>query len=637
MSSPSLVVRRLLVRGELGCDLTFNYGLNVIKSIPDAADPKSTNKSGKTSLVELIQHGFGRRQHSKAKWYFAPIATQLDTLWMEIEVNGRILTIQRSLRELSSNLRVHDGPYGPGMDSDPGEPVTVEGTSDFMLNLLGIPKVAVRQHDGTTFNLTFPTLMRAFILHQEDSFGQILDKMIPEQRRSDIIGFLTRIIPIERFTIEERLASLQREILDLESRIKSVESFLLDHGISSPTEIQRQFDGAGLGLQRAEEERRRLQEQIRKGAVTPTTDGRVDELQRELMRLKHGIAMLGQRSAALQEEESRLQDLFNSLLGDEARAKRLQASHTVLSTIEFDICPRCTQDITEEMKDRETYGRCSLCNRILFKTSDSLPRSSARAEDIRDQVSETETVLREIKSDQLQLRADLIQLQNRHRQISEQLDAESRSYVSPAVDSLMSKAKSVADLEATRAALLPVLMQARSLQEMRERLLSLRSKQSELEETLRIAAKPDRNRIDALGEIYKAILEKVRFPGVREVTINPQSLMPLINGNLYIHVGTALKGLATVCYHLALFEFARRFDTFMPTFLVVDSPAVGDLNDENHDRLLEYIAGLEDATPLELDWQVVLTTRRSTEQLDSCVVGTLSSPSKMLLRAPDRS
>jgi uncharacterized protein YydD (DUF2326 family) len=58
MSSPNLVLRRSIIKGEIGCDLTFNYGLNVVKSVADAADPKSTNKCGKTSLIELILHGF---------------------------------------------------------------------------------------------------------------------------------------------------------------------------------------------------------------------------------------------------------------------------------------------------------------------------------------------------------------------------------------------------------------------------------------------------------------------------------------------------------------------------------------------------------------------------------------------------
>jgi hypothetical protein len=52
---------------------------------------------------------------------------------------------------------------------------------------LGIPSVSVKTAQGDLVPLSFPTLMRAFVLHQEDSFGAILDKMLPEQRRADVI------------------------------------------------------------------------------------------------------------------------------------------------------------------------------------------------------------------------------------------------------------------------------------------------------------------------------------------------------------------------------------------------------------------------------------------------------------------
>jgi len=290
--------------------------------------------------------------------------------------------------------------------------------------------------------------------------------------------------------------------------------------------------------------------------------------------------------------------------------------------------------ITEEMKDREKYGRCSLCNRILVQTSDSLPRSSSRADDIGEQIDETESVLRDVRRDKREAEVEIAEARLRHDSLADQLDAESRSFVSPAVDALMLKARAVADLESARAALEPLLLQGKSLQAMRQELLDLRLRQSRLQDQLRAAARPDGNRIEALSEIYRGVLEKVRFPDHRDVGISPQSLLPFINGQLYVHVGTALKGLATVCYHLAILEYARKFESFFPTFLMVDSPAVGDLNDENHTKLLSYIAQLEDASPLELDWQLILTTRRSNESLDRHVIEALSSPGRMLLRSP---
>ena len=56
MASPSLVIRRVVVAGNLSCDLKFERGLNIIQAVATHGDVKSTHKSGKTSLVELIQH-----------------------------------------------------------------------------------------------------------------------------------------------------------------------------------------------------------------------------------------------------------------------------------------------------------------------------------------------------------------------------------------------------------------------------------------------------------------------------------------------------------------------------------------------------------------------------------------------------
>ncbi|MCI0561961.1 MAG: hypothetical protein MN733_26030, partial [Nitrososphaera sp.] len=176
MASPSLVIRRVVVEGELGLDLPFDRGLNIIQAIPTNNDPKSTNKCGKTSLVELIQHGLGRRQKSKAQFYFSSIMDQLKTLWLEIEANDTLFTIERSLQEITARSRIREGPYVHGIENTPAEQVTIEDMSPLLLNLLGIPKVSVKTAKGDLDPLSFPLLMRAFILHQEDSFGEILDK-----------------------------------------------------------------------------------------------------------------------------------------------------------------------------------------------------------------------------------------------------------------------------------------------------------------------------------------------------------------------------------------------------------------------------------------------------------------------------
>lgn len=632
MSSPSLIIRRVVVTGQLGCDLRLARGLSVIKSVAVEGHPKSTNKCGKTSFVELILHGFGRKPPARTKWYFAPIARKLHTLWLEIETNGRLLTIQRSLQELGANLRIHSSPYVAGLEKDPGESIPYDAMSDFMLDALRIPKVSVRQADGTAFVLTFPNLLRAFVLHQEDSFGQILDKMIPEQRRTDVLGFLTRITPLERFTLEEQLSAKQVALADLEGTITTIETFLQTHGVRSLPEIQRQYDGVSNALHLAIRERQQLQESIKAGTPAIAQTGHIDELQRDVVRLKNDLAVCTQQYSSLQQEEGRLKELLGSLQSDLTQVRRMQASQTVLSSVEFEICPRCTLDVTREMKQREQTGRCCLCNRMLITTSDSAPRAAGQLNDIGAQIAEVDGVLRDITAEQRAVSQRLANLQVKHDNAAAQLDLESRAYISPAVDALLAKTQAVGELEKKSARLEPILAQARALDVMRNEALSLRSDLATLQEQLRAASKPDGNRLSALATIYRTVLDRVEFPDVRDVKISPQSLLPFINGDLYIHVGTALKGLATLSYHLALLEFSGRFETFIPRILVIDSPAVGDLNDENHDRLLQYLAGLRQPMDIEPDWQVILTTRRSNPALDACVVETLSSPDRMLLR-----
>jgi hypothetical protein len=117
--------------------------------------------------------------------------------------------------------------------------------------------------------------------------------------------------------------------------------------------------------------------------------------------------------------------------------------------------------------------------------------------------------------------------------------------------------------------------------------------------------------------------------------------MPNINGNLYIHMGVALRGLATVAYHLALLHLSLLEDTFFPRMLVIDSPAVGDLNEDSHDKLLRYFAKLasrddnsasEQVEGNEPDWQIILTTRRLVPELEPFVIEKISRPEHLLLR-----
>jgi hypothetical protein len=646
MASPSLVIRRVVVEGNLSCDLEFERGLSIVQAVPTGDDEKTTHKSGKTSLVELIQHGLGRVQESRTKFHFAPIIDQIRTLWLEIEANGEILTIERSLQSIEQRARVREGEYAREMKDLPAEQISIEDMSSLLLRALNIPQVAVKTAKGDLFPLTFPTLMRAFILHQDDSFGGILDKMIPEQRRTDVIGFLSGIIPANRFEIEEKLAAVQTEAQEVENYFNSVQSFLYRNEVPTLIEAHSRVTRAEEALQAAVEAQRNLQQEIREATTRQSErlSGRIDSLRSQLFAAKDEAGMIERGFIGLQQEEERLEEVLRSLKDDRKKAQRLRASSTILSSVEFSICPRCLLEITDEMKQREKHARCELCNRPLRTTSDMPPRATPRTEDINSQIEETETVLKDVRREKTDLQRELERLRSREAEISRQLDLESQAYVSPAVDSLLARAHEVAQREADLARAKSLLSQALALEEIRGRLNELKGQQAELEEQLKEARKANRQRLDNLRAIYEQVLIDLDFPGFRECSINPQTLMPYINGNLYIHMGVALRGLATVAYHLALLQLSRAQDAFFPRMLVIDSPAVGDLNEESHDKLLRYFAKLASGNdnvtgglPKQMngdepDWQIILTTRRLVPELEPYVKERISRPDHLLLR-----
>jgi hypothetical protein len=289
------------------------------------------------------------------------------------------------------------------------------------------------------------------------------------------------------------------------------------------------------------------------------------------------------------------------------------------------------------MRQREQSARCLLCNRPLIITSDTPPKRITKTDDIDLQMEEASLILEAVQKELAIYQDQLSSLRENEQMVSRELEVQTAVYVSPAVDQLLAQADVVSERQAELTRAISLLEQAQSLEQLQIELNRLKIKLAELEDELESARKAKKTRRESFRQIYENTLRAVEFPELQSVTINSQTLMPNINGQLYVHQGTALKGLATTCYHLALLDLALKEDTYFPTMLVIDSPNAGDLNQENHTKLLRYLATLqlqpEYADP---DWQIILTTRYLPSELETFVVDRISNPDLMLLRKRDR-
>ena len=466
--------------------------------------------------------------------------------------------------------------------------------------------------------------------------------MQPEIRRTDVIGFLTGITQVERFTIDDDLADAQTKMQAKEAYYQSVQNFLIENGIPTLLQATVRVTTAEAALEQAQIDQRELQLHLRQEGARAEygREGRLGTLRAVLLEVKAEAATAAHSLYSIEQEEERVKELLNSLVVDREKNERLQSSSTILSSVEFSLCPRCLLDITDEMHQRELFDRCSLCNRPLRSTSDALPRALPRLEDIDAQIDETNEILRAISDEHQTLSATLASRRQTEHELSANLDRESSAFVTPAIDQLIELAHRVARAEAEVTRARHLLNQAQALDRIRIELDELRKRHGELEDLSREVRKPRRQRIAVLRGIYDQILREIELPGYRDCAIDSQSLMPLINGNQYKHLGAALKGLAVTAYHLAMLELARREDTFFPRMLVIDSPAVGDLNEESQDKLLQYLDRLQQdseqpssaTTSDRLPWQIILTTRRILPELEPYVIRQLSAPNRMLLQ-----
>ena len=639
--SPSLRIRRLVVDGSLMLDIHFEDGVSVITT--PGNDPRHSNKAGKTGLVELIQYGLGRQVRNRAEFHFAPIQASVETLWLEIVCNGRTLTIRRSLQQHNAGVGVFLRPFDAEMRDPPNETMDLSDLSGYLLSQLGIPLVQVTQRDGRLIPLSFPTLMRAFVLHQDDSFSAVLDKVEPDSRRGDILALLSAVRLQPVYDLEVKKGNAITRANRLEQSYNAVREFLAKQGVQSLEGARGLARDAHQAAAMAVAARQAEQVRLRDSGSRPQDGrqevvGRTDAIRQQLLAVRERRVVSERDLLGYREESTRLLQLAASLEVDAAKARRLHVSQSVLSSFDFDVCPRCTQEVTPDMRARELRRRCSLCSRPLMMTSDSVPRTAPAAADIAQQLDEARQMLAEAQADAADVERELADLRRAERGFAETLDAETAAFMSPAFDALLALNQLVVEREAAAADAARLLRQAEGLGELFNDMTTAMRAAAEADTALRSAQAEATRRLSDLESIYHGVLRDIDFPDVDRVEIDPYTLMPTLDGQLYVHRGAALRGLAVVAYHLALLRLSLDHRTLFPRLLVIDSPAVGDLNPKSHDRLLRYIAEIHQGAwsqdgKTSPPWQIILTTRRMVPELQPYVVRRIkATPGQMLLR-----
>jgi hypothetical protein len=625
-TSPLLKINRVVVTGDLGCDVRLSPGINIIKGEAYQGDSSTSNNCGKTLFTDLIKYGLGDRDR------FSPgdISEKIDTLLLEIELNGKLMTISRGLNTPATRVAIYFNQYQNNLElQEPNFLVTpTTDFSNFLLEHLNIPNVRIPQSNkpGATIKpITFQDFMRVFYMDQKNSFQEILYKVQPDSFKTKTLKILLGLSKEQEEELSLRIKELIDKIADLEREIRNISAFLTKSGGKNRIDLLEQKKELLAKIQNISNDVNLTKQKMRGDR------GITDEIRERLEKVNSEIANLMENRTKILLKVEDFRSLRNSLLIDKEKVEKTREASFILSSISFDTCPRCLQDITASMKRREDEANCMLCGRPLIAHATET-RVLDKHKIVEEEIQEVETLLEKYAREQTEIDIKLQTLVTQKNLLHEELDKKNQYYVSPFIDELERLLHLQNQVNAEIEIIDQQLNQWYLLEEKEKDLTELSAERANLQSALADIDTRDDTKLRKLSDYYESFLRGSKFPNLVNSRIQALDLMPLVNSRIYTeNTGSGLLSIKVIGYHFSLLRFSIDNPCYYPRFLMLDSPRAFDVNRETYSSVLKEFLNLEKKSSRS-DFQVIITTRDLPEELEPMVIERLNSKNRMLLR-----
>jgi hypothetical protein len=625
-TSPILKINRVIVTGELGCDIKLGSGLNIIKADPYEGDASASNDCGKTTFTDLIKYGLGDRD----RFDTGELSSKISELFLEIKINDEIFTIQRSLTSPYARLSIFQSAFEsnmeyhlPALKIDPQTPY-----SDYLLERIGIPRIRIPRSTkpgSQPIPISLQDFLRVLYMDQKNSFQEIMNKVQPEWLKTKIVQILLGMAKEEVEQTTSKIQELSNQIDELDREIKNITNFLKNSGNTNRTGVREKKNEVLQNRQNLNVQIDELKRQMR------GERGITDELRENLEQVNYRLSELQDSKAKILFKTQDFKNLLNSLLVDRDKVHKTQEANYTLSSIEFVQCPRCLQRITAEMKRYEEDGACMLCARpLLVEERDT--KIVDKDEIVNEEIREVEILLGKYQGDLEPLNTEINHLLLSRVELQQELDRQTKTYVSPFVDRLELLLNQRNQLDAEIELLDQQIYQWELLEGREDWLNQLKADRLKLQALIASIDTSDHTKIRYLSDSYEGFLRRIGYQNLREAHIDDKDLMPRVNGNVYTaDTGLGMVGVKVIAYHYSLLEFSLQIPCYYPRFLMVDSPRAADLNPDTYRSLLLQFHRLQSKF-MEQDFQLICTTRDLPEEMEEYVIENLNNRNRMLLR-----
>jgi hypothetical protein len=569
--------------------------------------------TGKSSILDFIDYCLGASDHPRQ----IEVQRQGRTALLELEIDGRVMTIERPLFNPEHAIRLHECqiaalgephatrrlPLGP-----PGNSKSLNWMLLAATSLEGIVlKQAPTQEVSATNYLSFRDVMDlAYLEEPRLNAGQLLheQKFMKQLKLQQLIEVVFDVHDQESATLGERLKVMAEERQLQRREIEALQLFLDEHETPSKVElvakrltVKRRRDELGARLRALEENMTAetgAAEEVRRIYAVRQTDTR------------RATSVLRDRETLL----TRLLPLRGQYAEDERKLVFLAEATQVFDPLGVTTCPSCLQPLSDEPKVVD--GKCTLCLQPLLPSGDQQIDVDAERRSIVARLRAIDRYIAEVETEASGARRQLERAQALEAEARAELDSDVGSRLAPFVADRDRLVRSIEAAKATIAEIDRQIGYREAVDRRTGELEALEARMEQLSAELRHlqAARPDKDLVLVeLSTRFAELLKTFGFPKLDD----PEP--PYLDAKFHPHVrgvpyeklrSTGATTLVAVAWELTMFEAAIERGRPHPGFLMLDSPQNGlkpstrrKVDEEQGDRgeSLDGVAGeLEDET-----------------------------------------
>lgn len=555
---PSLIVHRLILMGINGTyEAHFKAGLNIIRGSMD---------SGKSTILHMINYCLGG---SNKKVLYKEVKEKVRTLFLEISFNGKIFTIERSLLDQRSAVKVFSCNYEERTEVFP-QFMAPDSTgsmpdgwlSDFILEQLGIARVKIKESlvraNADEDRLSFRDLMKLMFLKQTEVGS---DSLLDYKNQVVFI----KNVAVQKFVYnihDERMASLQSQ--------RKLENDILRQLKSSQETLSKFLKEVGIPL-----------DEFAFGDKIEDAKQLIKELDEAVQKVKIDFAFNSKASVELRKTIGSLRSELDEKNRDiNAIKKRIADFSKLKSTYQIELdnikLSRLARPFLSNIPIDKTIA-CPMCSTDLPIAGQAIPEGEIDAVErsVNNKLSGLDNTIKNALERAASVQGEALALEQQIQQHTEIFDSNNLSSLSPLISMIETAEKAKVQAHVDLASLKKNLSIYRKYGETQEKISSKLAVISNLDLLIKDIEAGLVGVQEILAKLRSTFLKYMENSGVQNVygiSYSNQFVPGFRDMSYYDHLSGGVRTVMSIGMYITRLSYALEASCNIPPFLMIDTP-----------------------------------------------------------------